>query len=687
MTPPPFLSGPEVKRMREAYLSYLRLDEKERAQTRPPDRHLPPDPGLLAALKSLFDGKCAFCEGPGPLSTYRFRPTSDAQPQDGADPHGFMAYGWLADAWRNLYPICMDCRPSPMNHFPVMGARASPPSVAYYALYLASGGGPVAPEHPIDASVLLDPCEDVDIGAHLSPLPDGLLSALSHRGEETIRHFRLNRDDLVARRAAAFAAGDNSAHAPFSGLFALLDRFGAAPAPAAPTPAETPAPQEWRLTQIELKAFKALEKIKIEMPAPGREGEAAALLILGENAAGKSSLLEAVALAMVDDAARAELKLDAGRLLLDPRFMGGEDMAARDEGHVRLSFEDQFGGRAERLLKLSPGGFVAEGDAPEGLPVFAYGAYRHYRDNFRNWAAHRGVVSLFESDNLLSNPERWLLSLDERDFDMVVRGLREIFGIGGDFSVIERDFVARTCLVVANHANGAVNRTPLSSVSSGFRTILALSCDVMRWMIDHNREWAFPTLDLARGIVLIDEVEAHLHPRWKVRIMAGLRHALPGVTFIATTHDPLCVRGMRDGEVMVLERTPGAAAGSDLPMMVESLVELPNVTQLTIEQLLTSDLFKLYDTDDPETALAMAELADALVRERNGEDGPDIRSVLGRFRAEIETALPVGGTEIARLVQEAVADYVIERGNIGASSRIALRAATKARIIAALRAV
>jgi hypothetical protein len=65
------------------------------------------------------------------------------------------------------------------------------------------------------------------------------------------------------------------------------------------------------------------------------------------------------------------------------------------------------------------------------------------------------------------------------------------------------------------------SRTPLSSVSSGFRTILALTCDVMRWLIE--REKGFTTLDAARGLFLIDEVEAHLHPRWKVTSMDGLR--------------------------------------------------------------------------------------------------------------------------------------------------------------------
>src|SRR3546814_7015536 len=84
-------------------------------------------------------------------------------------------------------------------------------------------------------------------------------------------------------------------------------------------------------------------------------------------------------------------------------------------------------------------------------------------------------------------------------------------------------------------------RTPLSIVSSGFRSVLAMICDVMRGLLGTEDEKG-SSLANARALVLVDEIEAHLHPRWKLRIMKGLREALPNVTFIVTTHDPLCLR-------------------------------------------------------------------------------------------------------------------------------------------------
>ncbi len=758
-----------VQKMRHDYLAYLGLDEKQRAQTRPPDRHLPPDKSLSAALSELFAGNCAFCETRDKLSVYRFRPTSEALPLANTTD-SYMAYGWLADVWQNLYPICDDCRRGQLNYFPVKGNRSSTPEPKQYERFIEDGRG----WWPFDLEeecLFLDPCLDRDLHEHLTLLSDGQMQGKSDRGELTIAQFRLNRPSLISKRAAAltdrsseiesFLSGSSSEAAEafdassineFSGALRLFirdqmmrretssfestsdtlepgsrktQRPGSAPVGAGvrrkaapgktagkPATARAPgsapglspmSPQrkaaieaqlteavEWRLKRIEVKAFKSLEHLSLDMPKPvklltGKE-QTPILLILGENASGKSSILEAIALTMISDQARDSLDEPASKLLLNPVFMGDQMSPPRKEGSITLTFADPDGQERQRGLKLTPEGFTSSGELPPGLPIFAYGAYRHYRNDFRRWSAGRGVVSLFKSDNLLSNPEKWLLKLEERDFEMVVRTLREIFGIGDNFKEIERDRAAKRCMIVTQVDENVFMKTPLSSVSSGFRTILALTCDIMRWLMDKSRDWDFPTLDTARGIVLIDEVEAHLHPRWKVRIMEGLRKAMPGITFIVTTHDPLCLRGMNEGEVMVLHRTPGEAAGSDLPVMVESLAKLPDVAKLTIEQLLTSDLFNLFDTDDQAGGKTMAELADSLVRAKSAtidassEDG----KLLMKFRREIEEALPVGNTEVSRLVQEAVSTYVINQGKVKNADRIKLRASTRRKILSAL---
>src|SRR3546814_12515812 len=96
--------------------------------------------------------------------------------------------------------------------------------------------------------------------------------------------------------------------------------------------------------------------------------------------------------------------------------------------------------------------------------------------------------------------------------------------------------------------------------------------------------------------------------------MKGLREALPNVTFIVTTHDPLCLRGLGANEVMVLRRIQQDVRpnSEDLPYVVDSLITIPSIDSLTIEQLLTSDLFQLFSTDYNRVAVSLSIVGNSL---------------------------------------------------------------------------
>ncbi|MPQ67893.1 AAA family ATPase [Pseudomonas sp. MWU12-2323] len=282
------------------------------------------------------------------------------------------------------------------------------------------------------------------------------------------------------------------------------------------------------------------------------------------------------------------------------------------------------------------------------------------------------------------------MGLKQVEFDGVVRTLRDILSIEGEFEVMERDFENQRCLIVTAAAGSrALCRTPLSLASSGYRSVLAMVCDIIQGLMNRRINPHFESLETAQAVVLIDEVEAHLHPRWKIQIMGALRSALPNVTFIATTHDPLCLRGMREGEVIVMQRVASEDnPDSDWPVMVEQVVRLPNVSQLTIEQLLTSDFFSLTSTDQPDTERELAMFADLLAAREQGQPLSDAQQqAWSRFERDISDALPVGATEVQRLVQEAVVEYLQNRRQVSALKLGELRKESKKRILAVLEGI
>ncbi|WSG77196.1 AAA family ATPase (plasmid) [Rhizobium beringeri] len=701
--PPSALGGSLAIAGRHSFLQYLQLDPTKREQTRVPIMEFDSQE-ILRALSHVFFGKCAFCEQASKsMYVHRFRPTNDADPtiggeEDGRSRDAHLYYGWLSDAWINLYPICGECRPKRTNYFPVSGQRMPVPSAEQYTRFVEKGDG-TWPDLELDEiALLLDPCGSDDIVRHLVPLDDGSLQAATPSGEETIKHFSLNRPRLKKKRQQAFTdyaklrgSGPNDTN-EFIGLWRILSRQTAVSeaeqssiTASANIVEEDDTAARPRLTEIRLTNFKAIESLSIKLPAAPDPSErlAQALLILGENAAGKSSILEAVALALIQPDARPDLVSKPDGLRLDPSFMGAPEVKKKASARVRLLYD----GKRESTLTIRGSGFSQTG--LNQLPfVFGYGAYRHYLSDLHPWKPSRPVISLFHSESLLTNPEEWLLGLSLTEFRSVMQALGAIFGAAEEVDVIYRDPAAKRCFVEMQiDASGKKSRTPLSNVSSGFRTILALSCDIMRWLMDRSVNPGFVSLISAEGIVLIDEVEAHLHPRWKIQIMKGLRTALPAMTFIVTTHDPLCLRGMRDGEVVVLSKIVDQRPGSQIPVMVDGLTALPKVATLTIEQLLTSDLFSLFSTDDPKTEESLARLGDYLAKNDGSAPAKEVKKAMDAIHRQILEELPVGTSEVARLVQEAVSIYLVKRRNLPTQKRNALRKATRDRILAALETI
>lgn len=444
------------------------------------------------------------------------------------------------------------------------------------------------------------------------------------------------------------------------------------------------------IDSISLKNFKAIEDLTINVPqlAPDAEVQSAdqpvpSLLILGENAAGKSSILEAIALVVSEKHARDRIrdKADFHSWVLDPKFFGKDESAPR---MATVTITRSNG--AQRRLMINGSLFEdSTGDDWQPLPVFAYGAFRQFNHRPSSAGADRHVRNLFVNAEL-PNPEQWLLSLPEARFNMVIRALRDILAVEGEFDVVERDLDAKKVVVATRvEGSGTTVRTPLHAVSSGFRSVLAMTCDVMGGLMSPKTNPDFDSLKTAQGVILIDEVEAHLHPRWKMRIMQGLRRALPRMTFIATSHDPLCLRGMDEGEVLVLQRVAGAEAAplSDMPVFVDSLHSLPSISQLRVDQLLTSDFFQMYSTDDPAFEAKMAKIADSLNRDEATLDAGEI-ATLDEYRRDLAHALPIGSTEAHRIVQEAVAEYLQKRRSASEQTIKTLRDTAKKRIVDAL---
>ncbi|AIM37566.1 hypothetical protein KO02_13365 [Sphingobacterium sp. ML3W] len=152
--------------------------------------------------------------------------------------------------------------------------------------------------------------------------------------------------------------------------------------------------------------------------------------------------------------------------------------------------------------------------------------------------------------------------------------------------------------------------------------------------------------DLAEGMVLIDEIGTHLHPRWRMEVVSRLRKAFPKIRFIVTSHEPLCLRGLIEGETIVLTKNEHKE--------IIALTELPDPSELRIDQILTSDFFGLKSTIDPQTEKLFDEYYKILALEEKDRSEEQKNRIL-----ELSHVIPrikhLGDTE-----REELAYYVID---------------------------
>jgi len=93
---------------------------------------------------------------------------------------------------------------------------------------------------------------------------------------------------------------------------------------------------------------------------------------------------------------------------------------------------------------------------------------------------------------------------------------------------------------------------PFEHLSDGQRTILGLFCDIARRTAILNPHLLGDAISETRGVVLIDELDLHLHPRWQRRIIEDLRTVFPNIQFICTTHSPFLIQSLRTSEELIM---------------------------------------------------------------------------------------------------------------------------------------
>lgn len=155
----------------------------------------------------------------------------------------------------------------------------------------------------------------------------------------------------------------------------------------------------------------------------------------------------------------------------------------------------------------------------------------------------------------------------------------------------------------------------LEQLSDGYRNLLALVLDFARRLALANPYWENPLT--APGILLIDEMDLHLHPKWQQRVIPDLRKVFPNTQLIVTTHSPQILTTVRPENILVLKNqmlfsppvnTYGAESSRALQQVMETESRPDNAVSAAIKNLFELIHQKHYDAATKECKRLMAEM-------------------------------------------------------------------------------
>jgi predicted ATPase len=374
------------------------------------------------------------------------------------------------------------------------------------------------------------------------------------------------------------------------------------------------------INEITIKNIRSIAEFQMKFEKPSGWH-----VIIGDNGAGKSTIVRSISLGIIGPNDAKALRLNL------------HDWVRRGiEEHGTISLLIQKGNEDNKIGQSRPrtkpfdatltlkrkerNGFVLEGN--KGAPFeniwsnaygwfsCAFGPFRRFTGGEKEWmkvyysdpraAAH---LSVFGEDVALTEAIDWLKNLhiktleqassatmkDEDNESDVLASLKAFLNEGGLLPHGAKLDSISSDGVFFLDGNGAT--VDVTQMSDGYRSILSLTFELIRQMVrSYGQQEVFRnfkkgdfTIDLP-GVVLIDEVDAHLHPTWQARIGEWFLKVFPQIQFIVTTHSPLICRASENGTIWRLR-----APGSDLPS--------GEITGTEKERLIYGDLLDAYGTE------------------------------------------------------------------------------------------
>lgn len=378
---------------------------------------------------------------------------------------------------------------------------------------------------------------------------------------------------------------------------------------------------------IRLENIRGFRELKFSFDR-GQGQYAGWTVLTGDNGSGKSTVLKAMALLLVGASTRFRLESRLNSYRSQGPKNGIVELHSTNTGTTTITtLTIHTDGCTE--VKREPIFSERTLEAPAVKFSCGYGPFRRVSGHTESASElmsaqqSRCFATLFSESASLAESANWLRELKYKSLENRPKEKKSLELV---LEVIQDEFLPNQITVDRVDSDGLWlkdrqgNLLSWADMSDGYRAALALLTDILRHMInayspddltgrdDEGRLFLKPA-----GVVLIDEIDAHLHPEWQREIGFWLKRHFPNIQFIVTSHSPLICQAADPNGLFVLPEP-----GSDEPARALTAEEYQKVISSRPDTILRSAAFGLQNTRSPVAVEARSAFADLRTKQRAG---------------------------------------------------------------------
>ena len=334
-----------------------------------------------------------------------------------------------------------------------------------------------------------------------------------------------------------------------------------------------------KIESFSIQHYKCIKDLAVD--CRGADGEIKQwTVLLGENNTGKTNVLRALALLRPLES-EVEIVCNGNKSITTKYVPAAFPIDLNTKIMAMLTDGKEWGvDRFSRTIW----------EDPIDLNIYGYGVSRYPARVTLSEREAKPGETLFQTSARLLNFAEWLLQLDYSQKSGSLKSkkrlnkMRELMGSDLFPEVVDFDFqkVGENEHVVAMFSVGNGCGVFFDELGFGYRTTLTWLADFCKRMFELYPDAENPLHEEA--VVLVDEIDLHLHPKWQRDLVPTLSKIFPKVQFIVTTHSPHVLQSMEDVNLYVLRRN--AESG-------EIEAERSNVTNFTgwtVEEILSETM-------------------------------------------------------------------------------------------------